>query len=290
VVDSTRVLRQNPLRAVADRLRWQRLLRSCRLDPDQLKRPLDEPGDRDFIICGIPRSGTSLLAALLFQPPEAVVCMEPWDGLRLPPAALFASIRLEIEQTGRLSRGRLDVAALANGEMRWHRDGTGVYPVEVEPGYQLGVKWPGFWRYLDPLPQTRFLVCVRHPLDVIRSFENTGGRLAAGLEYDVAFHRRMNKELTRATKDVRVRRALLYQYVAERILPHVGRPEVLLLHFERWESEPAKLLTEISSFLEVELPPQPQVQIRVPARSTPSAGIELVRRYCASAADLGYEI
>lgn len=281
---------RNSLHFVADRFRWQWLLRSCRLDPDQLKRPIAEPGSRDFIICGIPRSGTSFLSALLFQPPETVVCMEPWDGLRLSPSALFASIRQEIEQTGNLSRGRLDLPALSMGEVRWHRDGAGVYPVGVKPGYALGVKWPGFWRYLDLLPHTKFLVCIRHPLDVIRSFEQTGGRLAAGLEYDVAFHRQMNRELSRASKEVRVRRSLLYQYVAERILPHTHRPQVLLIHFERWQSEPARVLSEISRFLEVDLPSQPQVPIRVPERRSDTGGTELIRRYCPSAVDLGYEL
>lgn len=231
-----------------------------------------------------------MLSALLFKSPEIVVCMEPWDGLRLAPAALFASIRQEIEQTGRLSRGRLDLNALATGEVKWHRDGAGMYPIDVEPGYLLGVKWPGFWRYLDLLPQTRFLVCVRHPVDVISSFEQTGGRLAEGLEYDVAFHRRMNRELTRATNDVRVRRALLYQHVAERILPHIHRPQVLLIHFERWESEPARVLREIFDFLEVDLPPQPQVPIRVPEGRTDTGRNDLIRRYCPSAVDLGYDV
>lgn len=215
--------------------------------------------------------------------------MEPWDGLRLAPANLFASIREEIEETGNLGRGRLDVPALAKGEVKWHRDGAGVYPVEVTTGYQLGVKWPGFWRYLDLLPQTRFVVCVRHPLDVIRSFEQTGGRLSAGLEYDVAFHGRMNRELTRSTTDIRVRRALLYQYVAERILPHIGRPQVLLLDFDRWRSEPATVLTEISSYLGVATI-QPQVPIQVPEREVDSEAADLIRRYCPAALDLGYEL
>jgi hypothetical protein len=281
---------RHPLRALADWLRWQHLLRSCRLDPDLLERPIAEPGSRDFIICGIPRSGTSLLAALLFRPPEIAVCMEPWDGLRLAPAPLFASIRQEIAVTGRLSRGRLDLVALHTGEVKWHRDGAGIYPVELEPSHLLAVKWPGFWRYLDLLPNTKFLVCVRHPFDVIRSFEQTGGRLGAGLEYHVAFYRRMNRELTQASKDVQVRRVLLYQHVAERILPHIHRPQVLLIHFERWESEPARVLTEISSFLEVDLPPQPQVPIRVPERTTDWKGSDMVRSYCPSAVDLGYDV
>lgn len=276
--------------ALARRVRWQRLLRSCDLDPDQVQLPLKEPGNRDFIICGIPRSGTSLVSALLFQPPTSVVCMEPWDGLRLEPAELFASIRGEIEQTGMLSRGRLDVGALATGSVRWHRDGERVHEFNIEPGYQLGVKWPGFWRYLDLLPNTRFLVCVRRPEEAVRSFEQTGGRLAKGLEYDVAFHRRMNQELTRTTDQERLRRVLLYQYVAERIVRHVDRPQVLLVHFERWEAEPKKMLAEISTFLEVGLPDQLQVPIRIPEPGADAGDTELIRRYCPSAIDLGYKV
>lgn len=278
------------LEVLGSRIRWERLLRSCQLDPDHLERPIASPGPRDFIICGVPRSGTSLLSALLFLPPEVVICMEPWDGLRLPPADLFASIRQEIAQSQMLARGRLDVHALAAGDVRWHRDRDRAYSIDVDPEYLLGVKWPGFWRYLDLLPQTRFLVCVRHPIDVIRSFEQTGGRLAAGLEYDVAFHRRMNRELTQASKDTLVRRALHYQYVAKRILPHLHRPEVLLIHYERWQSEPAKVLADISRFLHVELPSQPQVTLRIPERGLDSSSSDLVRKYCPSAADLGYDV
>jgi hypothetical protein len=89
--------------------RWRRLLASLALDPDRLAPPIAAPAAGDFIVCGAPRTGTTLLAAMLYQPPAVVTAMEPWDGLRLAPAELFASIRREIDDTGRLSGSKLDV-------------------------------------------------------------------------------------------------------------------------------------------------------------------------------------
>jgi hypothetical protein len=215
--------------------------------------------------------------------------MEPWDGLRLPPARLFRSLRDEIEQTGALGRGRLEPLALAGRSVEWKRDGEVVIPLEVEAGYLLGVKWPGFWRYLDLLSNTRFLVCVRHPVEVIRSFAKTGGRLSQGLEYDVAFHRRMNRELEASTNNPEVRRAMLYEYIASRLLPHLGREQVLTVRYERWGQDPETLLGEVSDFLGLSPPLDLSVDISPPAKNTDdSAAADLIRRYCPSARELGY--
>lgn len=277
------------IQRVRDAVRWRQLLRSCRLDPDALAEPIPEPGQSDFIICGLPRSGTSLLAGLLFQPPRTVVSLEPWDGMRLPPQQLFASLRQEIEQTEKLSRGRLEPKSLASRSVAWQRDGEVVIPLQVAPDFLLGVKWPGFWRYLNLLPNTKFLVCVRHPVDVIRSFAKTGGRLAQGLEYDVAFHRRMNQELVRSTSRPEVRRALLYEFIASRLVPHLDRPQVFMVRYERWAEDPQQLLCQISSFLGLNPPLAFSVDIDTPrlhSDDTPTA--DLVRRYCPSAGSLGY--
>ena len=85
-------------------------------------------------MCGSPRSGTALLVAMLFQPPEVVTVMEPWDALRLPPRDLFESLRAELATTGKLRRGRLDVAALQSaGAVSWLREGEAAYPVSTGP-------------------------------------------------------------------------------------------------------------------------------------------------------------
>jgi len=251
---------------------------------------LEDATNEDFIICGIPRSGTSFLAGALYQPPASVTVMEPWDGLRLPPADLMRSLREEIED-GTLRRGRLDVATLQRtGEVRWGRDGEFPHPVDVRRGFALGVKWPVFWRYLDVLPATRFLLCVRDPIAVIRSFERTGGRLAQGLEYDVAFNRELNTELLRASEDPSTRRALLYEHIAARLIPHLNDPNVLVVRYERWFADSAALMDEIAKFLGIDLGPGPAA-IRSSASRGADPGIaEQVRKHCPSASGLGYHV
>jgi hypothetical protein len=269
--------------------RWRRLLSRLTLDPDELSRPVLQPTEQDFIICGCPRTGTSLLSAALYQPPTAITVMEPWDGMRLPPSELFGSLRREIADTGCIARGKLDMGALsADGEVRWQREGTAPEEVSVQDGYLLGVKWPAFWRYLELLPTTRFLVCLRHPMEVIASFKRVGGRLAQGLEYDTAFNRNMNAELL-TTRDVIQRRIRFYDYVHSRILPHLSRSNVLAVRYERWFSEPTRLLAEISDFLDVDLT-GPSVAIKRPLSSEnlDEAEVALIRRHCRTADDLDY--
>jgi hypothetical protein len=284
----------NVARAAATRLsprhrRWRRLLDTLTLDPDRLPRPVEAPTPLDFVICGCPRTGTALLTAMLFQPPQVVTVMEPWDGMRLPPAELFRSLRGELA-TGRLGRGRLDLSTLdRDGTVRWCRDGEIPHAVETTPDHLLGVKWPAFWRYLDLLPETRFLVCLRHPAAVVRSFARVGGRLAEGLDYDTPFNRTMNDALITATDDVAVRRVLLYDYVNQRVVPHLARPNVMAVRFERWFTEPDTLVAELAGFLGVELRPD---RARIGLAQDDDAGdaetLALVRRHCRTAQALGY--
>lgn len=272
--------------------RWRRLLASLALDPDRLPRPVTEPGAGDFIICGAPRTGTTLLTSMLWQPPSVVTVMEPWDGLRLAPAALFASLREEIETTGSLSRGRLDVAALLReGKVRWTAEHDQRVALTVEAGYRLGVKWPAYWRYLGLLPTTRFLVCLRHPYEVISSFEHASRRLAGGADYLVPYNRQMNAEIKASSRDPAVRRVALYDYINERILPYLSATNVLAVRYERWHSESETVREEIGNFLGVELR-------QGAARLRQSSGADrlsardrcVIRSHCRTATQLGYEL
>jgi hypothetical protein len=271
--------------------RWRRLLDSLTLDPDRLPRPVEAPGARDFVICGCPRTGTALLTAMVFQPPRVVTVMEPWDGLRLPPAELFSSLRAEIA-TGRLGRTRLDLSALErDGSVRWCRDGELSHPVEADPDHLLGVKWPAFWRYLDLLPRTRFLVCLRDPAATIQSFAHVEGRLAQGLDYDTPFNRVMNAALVAATPAPEERRVLLYDYINERLLPHLTQPNVLVVRFERWFTDPTGLLADIGRFLGVELRPGvARIDAGRMQALRDDETLALVRRYCRTAQALGYAL
>ena len=275
---------------IAAARRWRRILAASRLDPRRLQRPVEEPGPRDFILAGCPRTGTSLLTAMLHQPPNIVTVMEPWDGLRMPPAELFSSLREEIVNTGELSRGRLDLDALREGRVEWQQDGERAYPIEVAETFELGVKWPTFWQYLELLPTTRFLITLRDPVEVISSFRRVGGRLEQGLDYDVVFNEPMNRELMAASDDIAVRRALLYQYINSRLLPYLDKDNVFVVRYERWFSDPDRLRREISRFLEVPFA-ESNVAIREePRRQEAAAVIDLVREHVPVRLDLGYDV
>ena len=253
------------------------------------QQPLAEPSVNDYIIAGHSRSGTTLLAAALQQPPRSLTVIEPWDGMRLEPASLFESLRYEA-MTGTMGRGRLDFNELKrSGDGRWCRDGERPYRLQVDPGFALGVKWPVFWRYLPLLHSTKFLLCVRHPVEVIGSFERTG-RLADGLDYDVPFNREMNDELRRATDDPAVRRALLFEYVAKMIAPFLDHPNVFVVRFERWFDDPGGLMRDVGRFIGVTLGPgYARVRRPLPVGARPELN-EHVERYCPSAKSLGYGI
>lgn len=271
--------------------RWRRFLKSLPLDPEALSAPLDEPGGRDFIICGASRTGTSLLAGALFQPPHVVSVMEPWAGMCLPPADLYRSIRREIRETGQLRQGRLDVSILADEHrVAWCRDGANPIDIDVDEPFALGIKWPIYWRFLDYLPTTKFLICVRDPVEVVASFKRVGGRLAMGLDYDTAFNRDMNNHLLAATSDHSTRRILLYEYVNRRVIPHIDRDNVMLVGYERWFGEPDQLMSDIGDFLDVELGKLP-VDIRRPQEEASTRSlVDTIRELAPSARELGYMV
>jgi hypothetical protein len=275
------------------RRRWERFLRELPVDPDRFDESLEPPGPDDFIICGCSRTGTTLLSGTLFQPPGVITVMEPWDGMRFPVGELFMSLRSEIDRTGHLFRGRLDIHRLVGqGAIAWCREGDA--SVNLDPtgsGYQLGVKWPIFWRYLHLLPKTRFIVCLRHPAEVIESFERSGGRLAQGLNYDTAFNRSMNRFLESSTEDPEVRRVLLFDYVHERLLPYLERPNVFVVRYERWFNDHDRLIHDLGNFLGTHLNSgYPAIRLpRSGARSSPRT-LELIRAHSRTADKLGYTL
>jgi hypothetical protein len=278
-----------PLRRISEWLRWRRLLARSRYDPSNDPN-LDEAGDKDFVIAGCPRSGTSLLASQLFRPPDIVAYLEPWDGLRMPLAPLMDSLRTEI-RTGTMRRGRLDMEALERDrEVRWIRDGEKTYQVNAKPDFQLGVKWPAFWRYVPLLETTRFVICVRDPVTSLASFASSGGRLAAGLDYDVAINREMNRELRSRTRDPVARGAMMWEYINSRLLPYFRQRNVLVVRYEEWFEDLDGLLRRMADFLGEELQGS-NVELRRPRSDDSNNSIrDAVARHCPTSALLGYEV
>ncbi len=276
------------LRLVSPRhRRWHQILTSCTLDLGPLPAVLPAPGADNVIICGSPRTGTALLTAQLHQPPLSVGVMEPWDVLRLAPQELFTSLRAELAQ-GRLARGRLNFDALEErGAVVWCSDGEMPHPVAYRPDSVVAVKYPGMWRYLDRLPTTKFIVCLRNPVDTITSFRTTGGRLLDGLQYEVPFEAELNAQLQRDYADPARRRVALYDTINEAVLPHLSRPEVFVVRYERWFTDPDVMMAELGAFLGRDLGPGPaRITAARPQPDTDEAAY--IRRTCNTAEALGY--
>jgi hypothetical protein len=79
------------------------------------------------------------------------------------------------------------------------------------------------------------------------------------------------------------------------MLPHLDRPEVLVVRYERWFTEPGAQLTEIGAFLGIDLT-RPLARIRPPLNPAPEPTAEdereraLICRHCRTAARLGYDL
>ena len=268
------------------RRRWNAFLHGLPLDVDALADPLTPTGPRDVIVCGCPRTGTTMLSAALFQPPRAISVMEPWDGMRMPPGELFGSLREEIGR-GRLDRGRLDLDRYdAEHVAEWCGEGATGRAVEVDDDYLLAVKWVGWWRFLDRLPDTRFVVCLRDPAEVVASFRQLGGRVGMGLQYDTRFNRRLNDDLTKATDDLDLRRVLLWEYVHERLAPHLERENVFWFRYEWWFEDPEGAMERLGAFLGTDLEPaklairRPRPPVLTPGEQAAlSARSELAARF-----------
>jgi hypothetical protein len=214
--------------------------------------------------------------------------MEPWDAFRLPPHDLFTSLREEMSK-GILSRGRLDVENLrSSGEVNWTADAKKPVQVEYHDYSLVGVKVPSYWQFLDKLPETRFLVCVRDPVEVVTSFARQSGTLHRGLEYELPFNRAINDRLRREYKTEESRRIGLWDLIAEGIIPHVDRPQVHLVRYEDWEVRPAALLGEVASFLGISSP-KLQLAPRTPGRRPTAEERERILRTSRNAHLLGYE-
>ncbi|MBT0585055.1 sulfotransferase family protein [Alteromonas oceanisediminis] len=138
---------------------------------------------RDFLITGLPRSGTSLLCNLLHKAPDVVVVNEPTevfsalekDPTCLPLDRLYRSLRTDIV-IGNGIKNKVSASGNVIEDTRINDGRRHYQPHFQSTDFRLGTKNPLAYlsrlRVLcDALPEMPIIVMVRHPLDVIASWK-----------------------------------------------------------------------------------------------------------------------
>jgi hypothetical protein len=217
-----------------------------------------------LIITGIPRSGTSYLCNVLHRYSNCVVLNEPRE-IFTPLAKL--AVPWEIARFYRQMRSdiwwkkgvanKLHAGTVAEDTAGSHEVGS--YHPEVDSyDFVLGTKNTlTYLARLDALqrvlPEARIVACVRNPCDTIASWKATFPHLRdvnlrkfpVGHPDDPCLTGWQRRSLQRVldTEDLAQRRAIWWNYLAERILER-GR-NVIIVHYSRLVTKPEAVAEEI---------------------------------------------
>lgn len=196
--------------------------------------------ERNVILTGIARSGTTLACALLNRLPQVVALHEPMSPRRLAwlwsrravvdrIEAFFATQRKSILDHGKASSrsrdGRIPDNPYADepgpdGRRRSVvKEGVVRFDKPLDAGFRLVVKHPScFTALLDVLVE-RFpcVAIIRNPLAVLLSWQSTEGpwnhgRQPAAEAFDRSFSRRLKAEPDRLTRQLRMLEWSFSQY------------------------------------------------------------------------------
>ncbi len=226
------------------------------------------PKKHDFLITGIPRSGTSLLCNLLHRHPNVVVINEPAEVFSLLDSkqnpnefgSYYRRLRLDVLQ-GKAIENKLDGEGNVVEDTR-HSDERVHAVVNVENSqFALGTKNPLAYlarlRWLcDEYPSMEKVVVIRHPYDCIASWVKSFPHLEAvdmssipfvGDVLDSFQRTRLNE--IRATEYLPLRRALLWRYLADLISR--DRDRVFIVRYEDLLQSPDVWLSKIGQKLNV---------------------------------------
>jgi hypothetical protein len=224
---------------------------------------------RDYVITGIPRSGTSLLCRLLDDQENSVAINEPSEaitgvGVRRYPAfllELYARTRAEI-LSGRPIRNKV-TGGRVRTDTRGGANRSELYqPLVQSPEFLLGTK--DTLQYLSRLDTFRralkgmpVLVCIRDPVNTIaswtRSFEHLANAdVSALLALKALGSPRRSDAPTlaamRTCSDVRERRALLWRYLATIVARN--RDWISVIKYEDLTTDTSGLLSTIVGMLD----------------------------------------
>lgn len=218
--------------------------------------------DRNIIITGIPRSGTSYLCKLLNTLENGVVINEPEELMILQGSSLwqlrayFNKMRYKISKGHKIWNKIQDGSIIEDTALINERTLTKHKIKNKE--FLLLVKNPlVFLAFLSSfkeiMPKSKVVVCIRNPIDTIASWKKSFPHLS-----DVIFEqfpkifsdeRIMTEQQKNAikqineTEDFEVKRALLWNYLAEII--NKNRDSVILIRYEDFIVNPNLELQKI---------------------------------------------
>lgn len=281
----------------------------ARRPPDTAKKSMH----RDYIITGIPRSGTSLLCRLCDDQEDSVAVNEPWEAIAAVRLKNYHSVLIELHAhlrseilSGRpilnkLTDGRVTTDTASSEQWQAYR------PMISSHNFLLGTK--DTLQYLSRLDTFRgrlqgmsVVVCVRDPRSTIASWKHSFEHLAnADIDWLVsrgALGSRLPAcaqamAVMRSTEDVRVRRALLWRYLAEIISRN--REWISLIKYEDLTTDTRAVLGRVIPILDPLRPSSRVVVntcIRPSARATTADSVEtdLIWDVCGEEASrFGYE-
>ncbi|MFN2507815.1 MAG: sulfotransferase [Chthoniobacterales bacterium] len=218
----------------------------------------------NLIITGIPRSGTSYLCNLLHRHSNCVIVNEPTEIF--PPlmqhavpwevARLYSQLRSDVLNrksiTNKIRQGKIVEDTLGRDERETY------HPTVTSADFILGTK--NTLSYLARLeglrrvlPDARIVACVRNPIDTIASWKTSFPHLRdvaltelpVGHPNDPSLTHRQTRELKliMATPEFANRRAMWWNYLAERVLEQ-GRT-IILVRYHELIRDPQTVLAEI---------------------------------------------
>jgi hypothetical protein len=261
------------------------------------------PRDRVFLLTGLPRSGTTYLAAVLHDPPRAICQSEARGAWKRAWRAnadddeilrILGSLRSDVAEgrptttfqgtSGYEGQGRVDT---------WNQPKQDRV-VAADSDFHFGAKNPEI--FLDWLPRWRRLgfrvvVTLRHPAAVINSWLGRRmTRLAAGKPVVGTFGHGDATTFSATEDDPLDRCIALHEHLSKRIVDHLDDDGVFLVRYDGWFSDD-DLLRRIRRFLGLPNsgPPSPAPMRPEPPRHLSANDVERIRVGCVHAEALGFD-
>lgn len=243
----------------ADSIRGVKMV--IRNSPGELRN--SKKHDKIFAIMGMPRSGTTYLAAVLHNPPSVVTISEArgqWKDLMRSDGRSTRVFDIFYDYRERILRGEkihtFEGTPGYEGKERidtWNQKQVS-REIEVSSDFVLGMKNPIVFLELLPIfkeASTKCVITVRHPLYIINSWvKKVQKRLFSGRTIEGTFANGQCITYDSPSEDPVQRRIDLHNYFAELITNHLTDPNVMLIRYEDWFTDKAQL-ERVSRFLGV---------------------------------------